>query len=232
MNMRLPAFGLIYSVVALTVFLPAQSLNHKPPQPAITGQNPFDAFPSFSATLNGGIGRDHDRKLYRSENLMRMDFDDSYRITDLKKRTTLGINGGKCVKLAIPDAGSYPFSAYHDFNVQRSLTQQRETVDGHVCTIENVTFKPKDERPIVIQMKLWEAEDLKGFPVKIEVDTGHDRKFTVNYSNVSLTPPDPALFKSPARCTTVDPGSWKDASIVNNPGPPKVAPKPPAKSPN
>jgi len=59
-------------------------------------------------------------------------------------------------------------------------------------------------------MKLWEAEDLQGFPVKVEVNVvSNGNKFTLNYSNVSLKAPDAALFKSPAKCSVISDSSLK-----------------------
>ena len=82
-----------------------------------------------------------------------------------------------------------------------------------------------DEHPTnTIKMKLWEAEDLNGFPVKAEIDAGHDHKFTVNYTNVSLAKPDPALFKSPAVCPGGEAGGWQKVTPAKPA--PKPAPKP------
>ncbi|MGH9641447.1 MAG: hypothetical protein ACRD3Q_03395 [Terriglobales bacterium] len=174
--------------------------------PAAATRNPFDAFRNFSATLNGGIAQDHDRKIYRSGNLMRLDFGGSYRITDLEKSTTWGVDPHSCAQFALPDAGTFPFSAYRDFKVERTMTEEKETVDGHPCAIELVTFTPTDGRPLLVKMKLWEAEDLDRFPIKIEVEPsdadGRPRsKVTVTYTDVNLSPPEASLFKHPARCT-------------------------------
>ena len=49
-------------------------------------------------------------------------------------------------------------------------------------------------------MRLWEAEDLQGFPIKIEflLPGGHDA--IVHYRNVVLGPQDPTLFIHPKSC--------------------------------
>jgi hypothetical protein len=78
--------------------------------------------------------------------------------------------------------------------------QEEETVDGHVCKIESLTLTPRDDRPIVAKVKLWEAEDLDGFPIRIDVEEG-GQTFTSTYTNVSLRAPDPKLFQHPAKCT-------------------------------
>jgi len=49
-------------------------------------------------------------------------------------------------------------------------------------------------------MRFWEAEDLQGFPIKIEFlrPGGHDA--IVRYKNVVFGPQDPTLFIHPKSC--------------------------------
>jgi outer membrane lipoprotein-sorting protein len=202
--MKFRPFWLALALTALAVTLQGQTQGKQAAKPAAKVQNPLEVFQSFSATLNGGMGRDTDRKIYRSGKVMRLDFPDHYRLVDLDKLTTRFVYPDRCRMIGFPDAGSYPFSAYHGFKVERAPTEENEILDGHTSSIENVTLtstsKDKDKEPITIKMKLWEAADVNGFPVKVEIDAGQDRKFTVRYTNVSLIPPDPVLFKSPAGC--------------------------------
>jgi hypothetical protein len=222
--------------LALVFTVLAVSLNghtQKKPAPELSAdaaQNPFPAFQSFSATLHGGIGNDHDRKIYRSGMMMRVDFDDHYRLVDLEKLTTRSVHPDRCQQFPRPDAASYPFSSYRGFKVKRAPTEDKETVDGHSCKIENVTFTPRDDRPVTIKMKIWEAEDLRGFPIKIDVDASNGNKFTLNYTNVSLKPPDPALFRNPATCTVMAGPSRKAVDKATT-TPSKNAAKPPQKPP-
>ena len=224
-------FRLAIAVMILAVSLQGQT-QKKPAAkaPAPGDQNPFETFQFFSATLHGGMGDDHDRKIYRSGKMLRLDFEDHYRLVNLEKLTTRIVQPDHCQQFVRPDAGSYPFSAYHDFKVTRDPTEDKETVDGHPCKIENVTFTRGDDDPIVIQMKLWEAEDLQGFPVKGEVSVASNgNKFTFNYTDVSLKPPDPALFKSPAKCKVVADKDLKPmgaAKTAPSKSAPKAAPKP------
>ncbi len=175
----------------------AATAKKKEPTPAVA--NPLDAFTQFSAVLNGGLGM-QDRQIHRSGNLFRADYEDSYRVTDLKKNVTWAVHPNHCAQFPVSDASTYPFSAYHDFKLERSMTDQKETVDGHPCKIEDLTFTPKNQMPIVIKMKLWEAEDLEGFPVKIEVESGPGHKTVLNYTQVQIGPQDAKLFAHPARC--------------------------------
>jgi hypothetical protein len=166
--------------------------------------NPFELFQNFSATLNGGLGRDHDRRIFRSGKLMRLDFADHYRITDMEEPATWGMFPDRCAKFPMPDAGTWPFFGLRDYRVERSPvrdTQEAETVDGHVCKVEHFTFVRSKSAPSTIKMKLWEAEELNGFPVKIEVtNVERGRQYSITYTNVSLEPPDAKLFEHPTRC--------------------------------
>ncbi|MGA3087720.1 MAG: hypothetical protein ABSD75_03855 [Terriglobales bacterium] len=195
-------WALLSGIVALAVCVQAETrgkeISKHAPEDA---QNPLVVeFKTFSANVTGGIARDHDRKVYRSGKWMRVDFEDSYRVNDLDTLQMWSIGASRCVEFTRPDAGTYPFSAYHDFKVERAASQEQETVDGHVCRIETLTLTPKDDRPIVARMKLWEAEDLDGFPIRIDVEEG-GQTFTSRYTNVSLEAPDPKLFEHPAKCT-------------------------------
>jgi hypothetical protein len=224
-------FRLGLALMVLTVSLQAQTPKKPAPKaPADGDQSPFRAFQSFSATLNGGMGNDHDRKIYRSGKIMRMDVEDHYNLVDLEKLTTRVVEPHHCQQFPRPDVASYPFSAYYDFKVVRAPTEEKETVDGHSCKVENVTFTRGEDDPIVIQMKLWEAEDLQGFPVKVEVSVvSNGNKFTLKYTNVSLQPPDPALFESPAKCKVVSDKDYKPMGAAKTPpskSAPKAAPKP------
>lgn len=167
----------------------------------LEAQNPFSLVTQFSATMSGGPMKMEPKRVYRSGEQFRADYADQYRITNLKKRTSWIVTPKQCSKLAMPDGASYPFSAYDDsFNVERIPIDGKETIDGHACKLEQVIFKPSDGRPIVIKMKIWKADDLDGFPIQVEVEANASPKFTIRYTNVSLQPPDPKLFKRPPDC--------------------------------
>ena len=199
----------------------------KTAKPGPTGaENPFAPFTHFSATMTGGLIKDEPRKIYRSGNLFRVDLDRVYHITDLATDTTWSIHPDRCTRVWRSDVHSYPFSAYRDYKLERSPSEDKETVDGHPCKIETVTFTQK-ESDLKVKMKLWKAEDLQGFPVKIELPNPA-RTITVSYTNISLDQPDAALFKVPAKCTDFRKGeakgSKKPASKPSNTPPKKPKP--------
>ena len=69
-----------------------------------------------------------------------------------------------------------------------------EVFEGHSCTVEDVVLSSPDGHEL--HVKVWEANDLKGFPVKIEALGAP----TYIFRDVVLDTPDPALFQPPARC--------------------------------
>jgi len=167
---------------------------------------PLDAFQEFSAIMVGsraepGEGRAQGH-IYRSGNLLRMEDPGrlGYFITDLTTGDTYGISESGCMHDSHPFIRSFPIS----FASKPGVTFTRaaagkETVNGHSCQIENVTVSsPTFSNPV--NMKFWEAEDLQGFPIKIEflLRSGHDA--TVRYEDVVLGPQDPTLFIHPKVC--------------------------------
>jgi len=221
MTARAASLGLCLLTLSAAAIAQAPGTVNSVP-PSVTAPNPFDSFTSFSATMTGGLRADQNRKIYRSGNLMRLDFDGSYRVVDLKKHTTWGVGGGHCAEIAAPDAGSYPFSApYENFKIERVLTDEKETVAGHVCRLSHVTFEAGHGSPIMVKMKLWEAEDLQGFPIKVEVEA-NGNKVSITYSDVSLEPPDSKLFVHPARCPPpLEAGTAGVADPKSHEAPPK-----------
>jgi hypothetical protein len=92
---------------------------------------------------------------------------------------------------------AFPFSFFHpDYKYQRT-PEGEEEFDGHHCHVESVVRTSPTGAEM--HVKFWEADDLKGFPVKIEV-TNAGKLITITYKDVKLAPPDPALFKLPAHC--------------------------------
>lgn len=180
----------------------------------IHAQNPLDAFQQFSASVSGSPLKWNNLKVYRSGNQWRSEFahENEIRLGNLKDkngwyiRPLDGVKPNQCGRMTLLDMTTYPFFAYtgEDIIVERvpaaaSPAEEKETVDGHSCKVENYIVKPK-EGGVTIKMKLWEAEDLKGFPIKMEIEPSARPKFTMSYSDVSLEKPNLKLFQLPAIC--------------------------------
>jgi hypothetical protein len=224
----------VFLLASLIISVQAQAKEKQSDQAgaASSAESPFAAYQQFSATLNGGFGRDTNRKIYRSGKLMRFDFADHYRISDLDSKSSWLMYPKKCSKYPMLDPGVFPFS--RKFHVEQSSTSEgKETVDGHTCKIEDVVLITEEPTPTTFKMKLYRAEDLSGFPLKIDVENPMNRaKFTITYSNVSLEPPDPKLFERPAKCNSpiltplTQPGSKPKPAKPAAKAPPKPVPKP------
>jgi hypothetical protein len=164
---------------------------------------PLDQFKEFSAIMIGSPipGTEDEIHIYRSGNLMRMEANGgkSYQITDLEKGETHGVAKGGCLLYASPYIRSYPFSFSNPANKFGRVTVGKETVDGHTCQVEDVTITlPNHPQPATI--RLWEAEDLQGFPVKVETRTHQ----VIRYKNVVLGAQDPTLFIFPDVCQVAE----------------------------
>jgi hypothetical protein len=147
----------------------------------------------MSGALLGGAG---DSKIYRSGSLMRTEMATGYMVTDLNTHATFAYypDQAMCMEGSIPPARTVPFSGLQDAKVEHTPVGD-EVIEGHACTVENLKFTREDGR--AMELKVWEAKDLNGFPIKIE-RSGMGRPRTVVYRDIQLSPPDPSLFKHPA----------------------------------
>jgi hypothetical protein len=225
----------ILILATLVVWGPGLAQGQKPAPKETVGtavKNPFSAVTQFSANSEGGFLEDP-QKIYRSGNLMRVDLTDAYRVTNLDKREVWVVKPKSCSHYPAPDAYVHFFLSFKEDNVESSAAKEKETVDGHSCRIETLTFHSED-RPVVT-WKLWEAEDLNGFPIKLEVKRKpEEAPIALYYKNVSLKPPDPALFKLPPRCSHAAQGpapksgaSPKSATPPGSTAPPPASTAPP-----
>lgn len=73
-----------------------------------------------------------------------------------------------------------------------------ETVDGHRCHKEQVTLTAANGRKM--EVTVWTAADLKGFPVQIQTSEKGDT-VTFRYRNVKFTAPSADLFEAPSGYT-------------------------------
>ena len=198
---------------------PAPAAQHAAEQ-SVAGQSvaapsaptyPLDSFPDFSAVMFGsraepgeGASQGH---IYRSGKLLRMEEPGrrAYFITDLSTGETFGIMETACIHDDHPYIRAIPFhlAGKADAAVTRTPAGT-ETVDGHSCQIENVTLS-SPQLAGAMKMKFWEAEDLQGFPIKIEFllpggVPSQGRDPVIRFNNVVLAPQDPTLFFHPKSC--------------------------------
>ncbi len=170
--------------------------------PAKTGY-PLDQFTDFSAIMVGSVMGVDEREghIYRWGSLLRMQGTEGrgYFITDLETSETYGITMLGCVEDKHPYFRTFPFLVSKaDRKVER-VSAGTETVDGHVCQVEDVTITSKDLlKPL--KLRFWESEDLHGFPIKVEVFTANGGSKIIRYKDVVLGPVDPTLFTYSKKC--------------------------------
>lgn len=172
---------------------------------ATQAQNPFENARQFSATMvvSGATAKtgpgQGDMKIYRSGDKMRMNLGGGagYMIVDLTQHTNYMVMGaGMCMQMTAPAQQHNPFAETQGATIERSAAGS-DTVDGHPCKVENLTVTPQKGEPA--KMKVWEAEDLKGFPVKTEMQSSRG-PITILYKDVSFAEPEPSLFVHPENC--------------------------------
>src|ERR1700678_131063 len=154
-------------------------------------QNPFDAVKSFSATyvMSGtpanSQGGQIQTKMYRSGGKLRTDLPGGagYSIIDTSERTSYMVLGsGMCMQMSAKEQQN-PFAQPPDGKVENvTVTQHSGPHAGQTTT-----------------MKVWEAQDLHGFPIKMEMQTARGL-ITMEYRDVSLSEPDASLFVHPDTC--------------------------------
>ncbi len=98
-----------------------------------------------------------------------------------------------------PDASSASASP-DDFKVETEKLGN-ETVEGHDCVKNKVTVTDKDGNKH--ESTVWNATDLKGFPVKI-VTTEQGSNGTMLFKNISFDKPAAGMFEPPTGFTKYD----------------------------
>ncbi len=164
-------------------------------------QNPFDTHKQFSATMvmtgasMGSHAPQGDMKIYRLGDKVRTNIGSmGYSITDLTQHTMYMVMGqGMCMQMT-PKSQQNPLASEGSFERTPAGT---DVVDGHTCKVENVTLTSQNGTQT--KMKLWEADDLQGFPVKVEVESSKG-PVTVVYKDVSFDAPASSLFTHPDNC--------------------------------
>jgi hypothetical protein len=202
--------------------------------PPAKTQFPLDSFTDFSAVMVGsamtmGQGTE-EAHIYRSGKLMRMEGPEGhgYLITDLTTLETYGISAAHCMHDTHPYVRASPFAASRPGSTVERVAAGKEMLDGHSCQIEEITVSSPNPGASPLKMKFWEAEDLQGFPIRIDFERAAGHTTTVRYKNVVLGPQDPTLFIHPKSCESL-PEKPKPTKPKAAPTPKKPAATPSAK---
>jgi len=163
-------------------------------------------FPDFSATqVFQGHKAEMAMKVYLSGAIVRLERSaaiSTLYATEKSKiynLTTYPDDSRQCVSMEPEQAKMLPspLGLIQGRIVQR-VAAGSEVVDGHATKIEDVTVIGIDGK--MIESRVWEAEDLKGIPVKIESHI-HGITLRASFRDIVIGTPDKALFAVPSRCT-------------------------------
>jgi len=172
--------------------------------PAVeTTEFPLDKFQNFSAIAHGGPvpGTEADVHLYRAGNLVRTEGQvrlPSYYVTDLTELHSTSVNAHTCLHMGAPNVRAFPFFASAPGNKYKITPVGEETVDGHHVHVQDlIIHRPKLDE---LYYRLYEADDLQGFPIKIENVKKQAWHWTIHYRNVRLESQDRSLFIVPEKC--------------------------------
>jgi hypothetical protein len=101
---------------------------------------------------------------------------------------------------AMTQTNAYASAAPTDFKVA-AKELGKEVVDGHDCIKNQITLTDKDG--VWQEFTVWNATDLKNFPVKI-VTGDQGKPGTILFKRVSFDPPADRLFEAPTDCVKYD----------------------------
>jgi hypothetical protein len=164
-----------------------------------TSASPFQ-IRHFSATMTMGAGNGMAMKVYKSGQQFRTDMaSGEYTVADLAAhKIFMVMPTGMCMQMpAQMSRQPNPFAAGGKVTVQQLGTA---TLEGHACRIEQVTVTAPGAPPQT--MKVWSATDLRGFPLRVEMQH-NGTTMQLNYSDVSLAAPAASLFIQPANCRSM-----------------------------
>jgi len=170
---------------------------------ASTGEgSPFDQFPEFSAIMVGSvmIGDQSEMHVYRSKDFFRAESGEGsgYFITRLDNLDSFGLSKTGCMHDSHPYYRAFPLTAFRKDRKIERVKGEKETIDGHVSQIEDITISGGTLMN-AMKLRFWEAEDLQGFPVKVEIVKGPHA--VIRYKNIVIGPQDKTLFTYPNSCS-------------------------------
>jgi hypothetical protein len=188
--------GLIGALTAATVIATVS---------ATIAQDSF-VLPDFSATEVAHVrGRQIAYKIYHSGSNFRVDLSPELAMLYMPARDTvyrLMFKGTQCIetKGVHPQPISSPLQLLSDGKAKRTLVGT-EVVDGHNCKVESVSVTGADGT--MHWFKVWEASDLKGIPIRVDLKSGPG-VVTTTYKDIKPQAPAPALFTPPANCKPLE----------------------------
>jgi len=126
----------------------------------------------------------------------------------MSKMTSISFRDKKRCYIMYPDMKGYVEIATRETNAAPSEYKAEvtklggETIDGHDCIKNKVVVTGPDG--VAHESTVWNATDLKQFPVKIQTDSEQGMVMVMLFKDVKLDKPDAAQFDLPADFTKYD----------------------------
>jgi hypothetical protein len=178
-------------------------------------------FPNFSATQVFTARRaDMAMKVYRSGSSVRVERSGAISTlyvpasSKIYNLTAYPDNSHQCVAMQPEQAKMLPSPLELILGrIVKRTPAGSEVVDGHSTKIVDVVVVEPDGK--TRESRVWEADDLKGIPVKIE---SHLDGVTLRatYHDIVIGAPDEMLFRVPDRCTPFEKmGQVAESRVLN-----------------
>jgi len=127
----------------------------------------------------------------------------------MAKLCTISVPDKKLVYLIYPGMQAYAQMPIKNANANKpetdfdiALTELgKEEIDGHACVKNKAVVKDKEGK--ATEFTVWNAADLKKFPLKIETEQS-GMNFTLQFKDVKFETPDPKQFVPPPDYTKYD----------------------------
>lgn len=123
---------------------------------------------------------------------------------DAKKTIMMNINTKTYTEQAAQEQEQMP-NMYDPDVVFEKKKIGTETIDGHPCVKYDAVYYRKSKPNEKHKVTLWEAQDLKEFPIQMEIavptgpkGTGSGGKMLIKYKNVKLGAATPSMFEVPS----------------------------------
>jgi hypothetical protein len=129
---------------------------------------------------------------------------DQMKAMGMDKLTTISRPDKKVVYLIYTGLSAYAETALQDPEASKPASAfkmdktelGKETVSGHACVKNKVVVT--DDQGNKHESTVWNATDLKDFPVKIETTEQGSHAMTTLFTNIKLGKPDAAVFDPPS----------------------------------
>jgi hypothetical protein len=165
-------------------------------------QNPLVRMPMEFASLDGKVRLEIDLSQVQSQDftpsalatLKQAGMDRMISIFRPDKQLTYVIYPGVQSYQALAQSKAETEAAEKGLKLEKSGLG-KETLDGHPCVKNKVSVKNSKEP--VLEAVVWNATDLKDFPIQIEMKE-KDRTVRMHFSDVRFVKPDAKQFEIPA----------------------------------